>query len=335
MAGPLLFAPGGNQAFAKTLAENLGVSLAGAVGESFADGEHQIRLQADVRGRDAILLLSQAGDGRQSVNDKLTLMLFCAAALRDAGAGSVTAVMPYLSYARQDRRVKQGDALTLRHQAQLFEAMGVDRVMAMDVHNVSAFENAFRCETVNMEAGWAMARELLTLTGDLPLAVVSPDAGGAKRAERLRDVLEQMADRPVRSVLMEKRRRNHAVSGSAVTGDTSGCAAIIIDDLIAGGSTMMHAVEVCRAQGAERVIAAATHGVFTQSPDALLAYPGLDRLLMGNTIPWRFESLQSERLQVVPMEPVIADAIRRHTQGRYTQGRYTQGRYTQGRYTQG
>jgi ribose-phosphate pyrophosphokinase len=123
------------------------------------------------------------GDREASPNDKLCRLLFFAAAVRDAGAGRVTAVIPYLAYARKDRRSQLRDPITTRYVAQLIEAVGVDRVVVVDVHNLAAFENAFRCPSVHLEARPLFVAHLLSLLREQAAVIVSPDAGGAKRAE--------------------------------------------------------------------------------------------------------------------------------------------------------
>ena len=106
----------------------------------------------NVRGRDVYVIQSLYGDPKQSVNDKLVRLLFFLGALRDASAGHLTAIIPYLAYARKDRKSKVRDPVTTRYVATLFEAVGTDCVVTLDVHNLAAFQNAFRCRTEHLEA---------------------------------------------------------------------------------------------------------------------------------------------------------------------------------------
>lgn len=307
---PLVFILGDTDAFRASLAAQPGIELGVAEERSFEDREHKIRPLVDVRHRDVYVVHRLAGDNQHSVNDKLIRLLFFLPTLRDAGAARVTAVIPYLPYARKDRRTKSRDPVTLRYLAQLFEAMGVDRVAVMDVHNVAAFENAFRCETMHLEARWMFAEKVAEMAGDLPIAVVSPDTGGVKRADALRDALDEITGGEATPVFMEKRRSEGVVSGQAVVGDVDGCLAVIIDDLIAGGTTMRRALEACRDRGARKVVAAATHGLFAAGAESLLTHPGLDRLLVTNSVDGPLLAGGPDTLQVIPVEPLLARAIR-------------------------
>ena len=143
------------------------------------------------------VLHSLHGDAGESANDKLCRLLFFCGALKDAGAACVTAVTPYLCYARKDRRTKPNDPVTTRYVAAMFEAVGADRVITLEVHNVAAFENAFRCPTWHIESGPLMAAHFAPLLRDERVASVSPDAGGAKRAEQFRQAMEHLTRQDV------------------------------------------------------------------------------------------------------------------------------------------
>ena len=132
----------------------------------------------------------------QSAADKLCRLLFFIGALKDAGAARVTAVTPYLCYARKDRRTKARDPVTTRYLAKLFESVGTDMIVTLDVHNPSAFENAFRCRTITATAA-PLFVDYAKLLADRPLAVISPDTGGAKRAELFREALEEARGEPI------------------------------------------------------------------------------------------------------------------------------------------
>jgi ribose-phosphate pyrophosphokinase len=162
----LLFALGATRAFGARVAERLGiVTLAEHEEREFEDGQHKARPLVSVRGRDVFVLHSLHGDDEQSVNDKLCRLLFFLGAVRDASAASVTAVVPFLCYSRKDRKTKARDPVTTRYVAALFEAMQVDRVVTLDVHNVSAFQNAFRCRTEHLEARGLFVEHLAVALG--------------------------------------------------------------------------------------------------------------------------------------------------------------------------
>src|SRR5262245_22513629 len=137
-----LFALNSTRDFAEKVSVHLGIPLSAHEEREFEDGEHKARPLANVRGRDVFVIESLYSDSTQSVNDKLCRFLFFLGALRDASAGRVTAVIPYLCYARKDRKSKPRDPVTTRYVAALFEAVGVDRSINLDVHNLSAYTNA-------------------------------------------------------------------------------------------------------------------------------------------------------------------------------------------------
>jgi ribose-phosphate pyrophosphokinase len=308
-----LFALNASRAFGERVAARLGLSLASHEERDFEDGEHKARPLESVRGRDVYVVQSLYGDAEQTVNDKLIRLLFFVGALRDASAGRVTAVVPYLCYARKDRKTKTRDPVTSRYVAQLFEAAGVDRVVTLDVHNLAAYQNAFHCRTEHLEARRLFAEHVAARVRGEGIVVVSPDIGGVKRAEAFRDTLSRRLGRPVASAFMEKRRSEGVVSGEAVVGDVRGNVAVIVDDLIASGTTVARAVRACRELGATRVYAAASHGLFVGEANRVLAEPSLEGLAVTNTVPpFRLRpELASRKLTVLDAAPLFAEAIRR------------------------
>lgn len=243
-----LFALSESREFGENIARALGVSLAEVEEKDFEDGEHKTYPAESVRGCDVFVVQSIYDEPGKSVNDKLCRLWFLIGALNDASAACVTAVVPYLAYARADRKTRPREPVTLRYVAQLFEAVGTDRVITLDVHDLAGFQNAFRCRTDHLEAGKLLVEHFSTrIEGDV--AVVSPDVGGLKRAERFRRTLARRLGATVGSALMEKYRSDEAVSGAAVVGDVRGKTVIIVDDLISTGSTVARAAHACREQG--------------------------------------------------------------------------------------
>lgn len=278
----------------------------------FEDGEHKIRPLDSVRGRDLYLVQSLHGEPDLSADEKLVRTLFLAAALRDHGAARITLVAPYLAYARKDRRTKLRDPVSIRYLAQLVEAVGIERVVALDVHNPAAFENAFRVETVHLEARGLFVRHLIATLADRPLAVVSPDAGGVKRAEALRRSLETALARPVPLALMEKHRSAGVVSGEAFAGEVEGRVALVLDDLVSTGGTMLRCAAACRARGAVEVRAVATHGLFTGEAARIVDDPAIAGWLITDSVPaFRLPDAARARLVALPIAPLLAEAIRR------------------------
>jgi ribose-phosphate pyrophosphokinase len=306
-----LLAPASGRVFGERVAAALGVTLAALEEREFEDGEHKSRPLASVRGHDVYVVESLCSDADRGVNDKLVRLLFLLATLKDAGAARVTAVVPYLCYARKDRRTKSRDPVTIRYLATLFEAVGLDRIVTMDVHNLAAYQNAFRIASEHLEAKNLLVKHVSHLSGDI--AVVSPDVGGVKRAEALRQSLERRLGHEVAAGFMEKHRSAGRVSGETLVGDVGGRTVLLVDDLIASGTTLVRAAAACRSAGARRVIGMATHGAFSAGAGEALAHPALDELVITDTIPpERLTDPETRRrLSVLDTSGLFAEAIRR------------------------
>ncbi|MEX2631968.1 MAG: ribose-phosphate pyrophosphokinase [Tistlia sp.] len=308
-----LFALDASRSFGEAVADALGLPLAAHEEREFEDGEHKARPLEGVRGADVYVVQSLHGGPEQSVHDKLVRLLFFLAALRDQGAGRLTAVVPYLAYGRKDRRTKARDPITTRYVAQLFEAAGIDRIVTLEVHNIAAFENAFRCETVHLDTRPIFARVARTLAGEGELVVASPDPGGVKRAQLFREYLEADLGRPLEGAFLEKRRTGGVVTGERVVGEVEGRTVLVIDDLISTGGTMARAARACRALGARRVHALAAHGLFVGEASQAMADPALDRSFVSDSVPpFRLApELLERRVEVVSAAPLFAEALRR------------------------
>lgn len=305
-----LFALEGAAALGAAVANALDRPLDPHEERAFEDGEHKARPLVSVRGEEVFVLAGLARDRDASPNDRLIRLLFFLAACRENGAARVTAVTPYLAYARKDRQTKRRDPVTMRYVAQLFEAVGTDRVIAMDVHNVAAFQNAFRCETVHLEARQLFAARLRALAAGRPVCVLSPDGGGVKRAELLRRSTEVATGESARFGFMEKHRSRGVVSGSLFAGDVEGAAVFVVDDMIGTGGTMIRAARTCRERGAAAVVAMATHGLFGPGSEALMEESAIDRILVTDSVP-SAAAAAGDRVEIVPVAPLIGDAIRR------------------------
>lgn len=312
------FALEASRAYAESVADALGVSLGSHEERGFEDGEHKSRPLESVRGEDAYVIHSLYGDPEQTASDKLVRLLFFLGAVKDAGAHRVTAVTPYLCYARKDQKTKPRDPITTRYVASLFEAVGVDRVVTIDVHNIAAFQNAFRCATEHLVARPLFASHCAALVGDEEISVVSPDAGGIKRADRMRADLERALGRPASGAFLEKYRSEGVVRGGTIAGDVRDRTAIIVDDLIGAGTTMGHAAAACRDAGARRVIAVATHGIFVGDANDVIAEPAIEQVIITDTVPpFRLHpDLVKRKVTVLSTAPLIADAIRCMHEGR-------------------
>ena len=314
-----LFALNATRAFGEAIARELKIRLTAHEERDFDDGEHKTRPLETVRGRDVFVVQSLHGDDAESANDKLCKLLFFLGCLKDAAAARVTAVIPYLAYARKDRKTQTRDPVTSRYVALLLEAVGTDRVLALDVHNVAAFQNAFRCGSDHLEARPIFVRHFAPLLHTDDVVVVSPDTGGAKRAEALRTSLGRAVGRVPTSAFVEKYRARGVVSGDMLVGDVAGRVALIVDDLIATGGTLLRAARACRAAGARAVHAVATHGLFVgDASTTLFRDPALEQVVVTNSVPpFRLgPDRLPDQLVILDVAPLFAGAIQRiHTGG--------------------
>ena len=307
----LLFAPNHSAALGRRIADTLATALAASEEREFDGGEHKMRPLQDARGQDVFVVQSLCGDVHASANDKLCRLLFFIGALKDAGARRVTACLPYLAYARKDRRTQAYDPVTTRYVAALFEAVGVDRIVVLDVHNEAACDNAFRCETLRIEAASTFSDHLALRDVTSRVVVASPDTGGVKRALRLREVLERQSGRSIDFAFMEKRRASGIVSGETFTGDVRDSNVLIFDDLIASGTTILRAAQAARRAGARRIDVIATHAAFLPAATQLFGEGGPDTVMVSDSIalPDLFRPFLSERLKVCSIAPLFARTI--------------------------
>jgi ribose-phosphate pyrophosphokinase len=320
-----LFCLDDDKSFGMEVARVLEMDLAPHELRAFEDGEFKIRPLCNLRNKDVYVLASLHGVDaapRLGVSEKLCRLLFFIGALKDAGASRITVAAPYLCYQRKDRQTKPRDPLTSRYLAQLIEAMGTNRVITMDAHNLSAYQNAFRCDTDHLDARGIFVSHLSRFLGGEAVAVVSPDLGGEKRAELFRERLERRLARPVSKAFMDKHRSEGKITGEIFAGEVEGRIAIVLDDLIAGGGTMARVAKACRERGAREVWCVATHGVFSPKAAEILKAAPIERIVITDTVPLpRFmEAALGERLSVVSTARLFAQAIERcHNGGSLTE----------------
>ncbi|HVZ01039.1 MAG TPA: ribose-phosphate diphosphokinase [Dongiaceae bacterium] len=306
-----IFALGASREYGQRVAERLGVPLGPVEEREFEDGEHKVRPLVDVRGRHAVAIHALYGDPQQSANDKLCRLLFFVGALKESGAARVSVVAPYLCYARKDRQTKPRDPVTTKYVARLFEAVGADSLLTLDVHNLAAFQNAFRCETVHVEAEPLFVEHFAPQLRGEAVTVISPDVGGTKRAEAFRRALAARIDQEPRSGFMEKQRSGGIVSGDTLIGEVRDRVVVILDDMISSGTTLQRAAAACRRAGAARVHATATHGLFTANWRETLGDPAIDSLTVVDTIPASrvADSPVARKLTVLDSTGLVAAAI--------------------------
>ena len=306
-----VFAGNSNRHLAEAICKYLNVPLGKASVRRFADQEIFVEIQENVRGEDVYVVQSLHGDATQSPNDKLCRLLFFLATMKENGAARITAIIPYLAYARKDRQITIRDPVTTRYVAQLLEATGIHRVVTIDVHNISAFQNAFRCETVHLDTRRLFVSHAANLAHNDPITVLSPDPGGVKRAQLFCETLEHVMGRPVNNAFMERRNSARKISGKPITGDIDGATVFIVDDLIGSGGTITQAAQACRESGARAVYAFAAHGLFTGDAANTLRDPALARTFVTDTVPpFRLDTpLAGTCIETVSAAPLFAKAI--------------------------
>lgn len=308
-----LFAPAATRDFGARVAAALGVRLSASEEREFGDGEHKMRPLESVRQKSVYVIQSMHGDAAGSPNDKLCRLLFFIGALKDAGARCVTACVPYLAYAREDRCTEARDPVTTRYVAQLIEAVGTDRVITLDVHNLAAFENAFRCETIHVQAADYFVQRLAVTEAVRDLVVASPDIGGIKRARHFQECLQAATGHAVGVGFMDKRRSGNDLSGEIFVGDVTAKRVILVDDLVSSGSTLLRAAAACRRAGATRVEGAVTHATFAAEAARLFGPQGLDSVTVTDSVALAagFSENLNRSLHVLEIAPLFAETIRR------------------------
>ncbi|MDT8449023.1 MAG: ribose-phosphate pyrophosphokinase [Wenzhouxiangellaceae bacterium] len=306
-----LLACASSRDYAETIAAAIGIELTAVEERSFEDGEFKVRPLENVAGADAFVVQSLYAEASASAADKWLRCLFLAGAARDAGAEQVTLVIPYFAFCRKDRRTQPFDPLHTRYLAQMAEAVGASAVITLDIHNLAAFQNAFRCRAEAVTAAPLFVEHIRAQRADSPWLVLSPDAGGVKRAEAFRQRLSETSGSEVALGMMEKFRGGGELRLGRLVGDVADRHVLIIDDLIASGSTLAHAAKACKEAGARRVTAFATHGLFVKNAGSVLADPALDELVITDSVrPHRVEELK-DKLTVLESGPLIGRIIGR------------------------
>ena len=322
-----LFGIAGAKPYAENVARVLDMPLSKHIEKYFEDGELYVRSDENVRGCDVYIIASMYSDNNNSASEKLATILFFVSSLRDASAKRITLVVPYLAFSRQDRKTESRAPIATKYVAQLLESVGVNRLLTMDVHNLSALQNAFRIPTDNLESknliidflvgqnryGEETNRDMIPNTN---LVVLSPDSGGMSRAKWFARSLEkriqaEMPNETVGLAYFDKERISSSeIKGSQIIGDIRGKNVIIVDDMISSGGTIKRSGEAIEKFGGKLWGACATHGLFTSESMKNLA--GIPRLFIADTIPVKLKEWgETPRIWSVNTYNLFAIAIRR------------------------
>ena len=298
-----LFAGNATPELAKRISERLYTSLGDATVGRFSDGEIQVQINENVRGRDVFIVQSTCSP----TNDNLMELIVMVDALRRASAGRITAVIPYFGYARQDRRVRSARVpITAKVVADFLSSVGVDRVLTCDLH-AEQIQGFFDVPVDNVFGSPVLLHDIQKKTDLENPIVVSPDIGGVVRARAIAKLLNDSD-----MAIIDKRRPKANVSQVMhIIGDVAGRDCILVDDMIDTGGTLCKAAEALKERGAKRVFAYATHPVFSGSAVKNIANDALDEIVVTDTIPLSKEINALGKVRALTLSGMLAEAIRR------------------------
>ncbi|HHH39115.1 MAG TPA: ribose-phosphate diphosphokinase [Sedimenticola sp.] len=301
-SGMMLFAGNSNPELVSEIAGWLNVRLGKAVVGRFSDGEVMAEIQESVRGHDVYVVQSTS----QPTNDNLMEMLVLMDALRWASAERITAVLPYLGYARQDRRPRSARVpITARLVAKQIAAAGADRVVTVDLH-ADQIQGFFDIPVDNIYA-------LPILLGDVwrqtypDLMVVSPDVGGVVRARAL---AKQLDDADL-AIIDKRRPQANEAQVMNIIGDVRGRTCVLIDDLVDTAGTLCKAAQALKEHGAKRVVAYCTHPILSGPAVENLNRSQLDELVVSNTVPLQEDARHCSKVRQISIAELLAETMRR------------------------
>lgn len=305
-----LFGIGSSKDFAQKVAEYLSIPLSSTYEYDFSDGEAYLRPDTNIRTKDVFVISSLYSDSNKTAGAKLWELIEFCGACRDASAGRVTAVCPYLAFSRQDRKTVSRAPITTKYVAECLEAVGVSRVITVDIHNLAAFQNAFRIPTDNLEAKNILAEHISKLMTKKDYIILSPDAGGTARSRAFRLTLEKITQKKLGLAYLDKyRQSDKEVLTHDIVGNVSGKSIIIVDDMISSGSTMKKCIDTVKEYGGQVETIATTHGLMIG--DALNNLQDSIHLIMTDTV----EPRKNVNAHKVSTTSLLAQAIRRNHDG--------------------
>ncbi|MBN96255.1 MAG: phosphoribosylpyrophosphate synthetase [Deltaproteobacteria bacterium] len=303
--GPMkILAGGANPAFARDLAHALGQELGQVSIKRFADGEVFVEVCDNIRGRDVFIVQSTC----PPVNEHLMELLVLMDAVKRASADRVTVVIPYFGYARQDRKVSPRTPISAKLVADLLQVAGADRVLTVDLH-AGQIQGFFDIPVDHLYATPALIVELRTMLEGKSFVIVSPDAGGVARARAYAKILEG----PL-AVIDKRRDRPNEIAEMRIVGDVENKLAIIVDDMADTAGTLCRAAQGLKDAGASAVAAVCAHGILSPPAVSRIEESVLERVIVSDTIPLRDDARACDKVQVVSIAPLLAEAVRRiHT----------------------
>ena len=304
--GLKLFTGNSNKPLALDIANHLGMSLGKIKVGHFSDGEVNVVINENVRGKDVYIVQPTS----PPVNETLMELLLMISTMRRASAQKITAVIPYYGYARQDRKMQARVPISAADVARLLEAMGVDRVVAVDLHcgQIQGFFGP-RVPVDNLDGGTVG----VSYFGDMDLinpCIVSPDAGGVYRAKQFRDGLSKKHEMEATlAMIVKQRAKASEIERMDLVGSVDGCDVIIVDDMVDTAGTLCKAADIIKEQGARRVFAFASHGVFSGPAATRIANSSLTELVVLDTVPLSEASQATGKITQLSVGPLLAQAI--------------------------
>ena len=302
----MLFAGNSNPELAKSIAAHLQVGIGKATVGRFSDGEINVEIEENVRGRDVFVLQSVC----QPANDNLIEMLVLIDALRRASSANITAVIPYLGYARQDRRPRSARVpITAKVVANMIASVGTDRVLTLDLH-ADQIQGFFDMPMDNIYAS-------PVLLGDIwkheypDLIVVSPDVGGVVRAR----AVARHLDNADLAIIDKRRPKANQAKVMNIIGDVDGRSCVIVDDMVDTAGTLCKAANALKDDGAKRVVAYCTHPVLSGPAIENIEGSALDELVVTDTIPLSESARACETIRQLTVAELIGESINRIDSG--------------------
>lgn len=298
-----LFTGNANPQLAKEISENIGIPLGKAGVNRFSDGEIAINIEESVRCADVFVIQPVC----PPVNDNLMELLILMDALKRASADSITAVVPYYGYARQDRKTKARDPITAKLVANLISIAGADRILAMDLH-AAQIQGYFDIPVDHLLGAPILAEHFID-EDVMETVVVSPDIGSVSRARYFADRLNL----PI-AIVDKRRPKANVAEAMNVIGDIQDKNAILIDDIIDTGGSITEAANALQRLGAKKITACCTHAVFSGPAIKRIKDSAIEEMIILNTIPLAKEKA-SDSITVLSVAPIFAEAITRIYEG--------------------
>jgi ribose-phosphate pyrophosphokinase len=298
----MVFTGNANPELAKKVAARLYMSLGKADVGKFSDGETTVELNENVRGKDVFVVQSTCAP----TNDNLMELIVMIDALRRASADRITAVMPYFGYARQDRRVRSARVpITAKVVADMLDAVGVDRVLTMDLH-AEQIQGFFKRPVDNIYGSPLLNDDIIAC--NYPnLMVVSPDIGGVVRA---RAIAKQLNDADL-AIIDKRRPQANEAQIMNVIGEVDGRTCLLVDDMVDTAGTLCKAADALKDRGAAQVIAYCTHAVLSGNALNNIRSSRLDELVVLDTIPLSEEATAISKIRQLTTADLLAESMRR------------------------